>query len=345
MAGKQMKLLLLVSVVISSLAVNVLTAPLPRAIKELSVRPPFLGLISAHSYKQATPFSDDGAFKPDPEHPYVDFSGRRFHIGTIGSNSVIIVGCGTGLVNAAATTQLLLDFFPIRAVIHFGTAGGADSSLSVGDVVIPMQFSQTGIWDWLKSEAAPQPDNGVADLEFRRYHIPIGGYNLLGRVAYMKEYFFSQTGEPDVPVRKFWFEASEDLLQIASTLEGIELDQCLNGVCLPKQPKLVLGVNGTTANFFVENAAYRDFLHSTFHVASIDMESAAVIMTSLSSGQQVIAIRGLANSAGAEGGEDSSESYDAIVAANVEKTVVALVNNIPSPRLGRICGKNRKCSA
>ncbi|CDP19658.1 unnamed protein product [Coffea canephora] len=330
MAGKQMKLLLLVSVVISSLAVNVLTAPLPRAIKELSVRPPFLGLISAHSYKQATPFSDDG---------------RRFHIGTIGSNSVIIVGCGTGLVNAAATTQLLLDFFPIRAVIHFGTAGGADSSLSVGDVVIPMQFSQTGIWDWLKSEAAPQPDNGVADLEFRRYHIPIGGYNLLGRVAYMKEYFFSQTGEPDVPVRKFWFEASEDLLQIASTLEGIELDQCLNGVCLPKQPKLVLGVNGTTANFFVENAAYRDFLHSTFHVASIDMESAAVIMTSLSSGQQVIAIRGLANSAGAEEGEDSSESYDAIVAANVEKTVVALVNNIPSPRLGRICGKNRKCSA
>ena len=58
----------------------------------------------------------------------------------------------------------------------------------------------------------------------------------------------------------------------------------------------------------------------------------------------MISIRGLANLAGSEEGEDSSESYDAIVTANVEKTVLALVNNIPSPRLGRICG-NRKCSA
>ena len=72
-----------------------------------------------------------------------------------------------------------------------------------------------------KSETAPQPDNGVADLEFRRYHIPADGYNLLGRVAYMKEYFFSPTGEPDVPERKLWFEASKNLLQIASMLEVI----------------------------------------------------------------------------------------------------------------------------
>ncbi|XP_071933458.1 bark storage protein A-like [Coffea arabica] len=93
--------------------------------------------------------------------------------------------------------------------------------------------------------------------------------------------------------RKLWFEASKNLLQIASMLEGIELNQCLNKVCLPQKPKLVLGVNGTTANFFVDNAAYRDFLHKTFHVSSIDMESTAVIMTSLSNGHSVIAIRGL----------------------------------------------------
>ena len=60
--------------------------------------------------------------------------------------------------------------------------------------------------------------------------------------------------------------------------QGIELDLCLAGVCLPKQPKLVLGVKGTTADFFVENAAYSNFLHSTFNVSSIDMESAEVFM-------------------------------------------------------------------
>ncbi|XP_071933459.1 uncharacterized protein [Coffea arabica] len=105
-------------------------------------------------------------------------------------------------VTAAATTQLLLDFFPIRAAIHFGTAGGADSSLSVGNVVIPMQFSQTGIWDWLKPKVATHPDTDAAELEIASYHIPAGGYNQLGLVAYWSQYFFSETGKPDTPERK-----------------------------------------------------------------------------------------------------------------------------------------------
>mgnify|MGYP004729568475 CR=1 FL=1 len=69
-----MKLLLLVSAVISSLAVNVLATPLPRAIEQV----PSLGLISSDSGNQETPFS--GAFKPDPELPYVDFLGKYLYI-------------------------------------------------------------------------------------------------------------------------------------------------------------------------------------------------------------------------------------------------------------------------
>ncbi|XP_027163581.1 bark storage protein A-like isoform X2 [Coffea eugenioides] len=145
----------------------------------------------------------------------------------------------------------------------------------------------------MKPKVATHPDTDAAELEIASYHIPAGGYNQLGLVAYWSQYFFSETGKPDTPERKLWFEASKNLLQIASMLEGIELNQCLNKVCLPQKPKLVLGVNGTTANFFVDNAAYRDFLHKTFHVSSIDMESTAVIMTSLSNGHSVIAIRGL----------------------------------------------------
>lgn len=332
MGGKQMKLLLLASAAISSLVFHALATPLPWAIEEVSLRGPFLGLVSAYDSKQAEAFLKTCAFKPDSKHPYVDLSGRRFHIGSIGSNSVVHVRCGDGLVNAAAATQQLLDVFPVRGVIHFGTSGNADSSLSIGDVVIPTQFSQTGVWQWMKPKAATLPDDGVAELEFERFHIPGGGYSLLGRAAYLKEYFFSKTGQPDTAERKLWFETSKDWLQIASTLK-VDLNQCVNKkACLPRKPKLVLGVNGTTANFFVDNPAYRDFLHKTFYVSSIDMESAAVVMTCLSNGHNVIAIRGLSNLAGSEQGKDSGSTYEPLAAANVAKTVVAFINKLPSPR-------------
>lgn len=63
--------------------------------------------------------------------------------------------------------------------------------------------------------------------------------------------------------------------------QGIELQQCVNSsLCLQEKPKLVVGLKGSTSDFFVDNAAYRDFLFNTFKVSSTDMESSAVVMVS-----------------------------------------------------------------
>jgi hypothetical protein len=62
-------------------------------------------------------------------------------------------------------------------------------------------------------------------------------------------------------------------------LQGMELERCVNSsVCLSRKPKLVVGLRGSTANIFVDNAAYRDFLYQTYAVSSVDMESSAVVM-------------------------------------------------------------------
>lgn len=62
-------------------------------------------------------------------------------------------------------------------------------------------------------------------------------------------------------------------------LQGMELVRCVNSsLCLPQEPKLVVGLKGSTANIFVDNAAYRNFLYQTFEVSSVDMESIAVVM-------------------------------------------------------------------
>lgn len=59
----------------------------------------------------------------------------------------------------------------------------------------------------------------------------------------------------------------------------MKLERCVNSsFCLSNEPKVVVGLNGSTANAFVDNAAYRDFLFHTFHVSSLDMESYAIVM-------------------------------------------------------------------
>ena len=57
--------------------------------------------------------------------------------------------CWVNQVNAAAATQQMLDLFDIKGIIHFGIAGNANDSMSIGDVIIPKQFANTGIWGWV----------------------------------------------------------------------------------------------------------------------------------------------------------------------------------------------------
>lgn len=52
-------------------------------------------------------------------------------------------------MNAAAATQQMLDLFDIKGIIHFGISGNANSSMQIGDVTIPGQLAQAGLWDWL----------------------------------------------------------------------------------------------------------------------------------------------------------------------------------------------------
>jgi hypothetical protein len=46
---------------------------------------------------------------------------------------------------------MMSDLFNIVGVVHFGIAGNANSSLSIGDVTVPKYVAHTGIWEWLVS--------------------------------------------------------------------------------------------------------------------------------------------------------------------------------------------------
>jgi adenosylhomocysteine nucleosidase len=60
----------------------------------------------------------------------------------INSKNVVLVKCGVGKVNAARTTQVLIDNFDLDYVINVGTAGGLNENIEIGDVVIAEKLVQ-----------------------------------------------------------------------------------------------------------------------------------------------------------------------------------------------------------
>ena len=65
-----------------------------------------------------------------------------FNFGTINNQKYIIVKSGVGKVNAARTTQILIDKFDIKYIINVGSAGGLDNNLNIGDIVIGNKLVQ-----------------------------------------------------------------------------------------------------------------------------------------------------------------------------------------------------------
>ena len=62
--------------------------------------------------------------------------------GKINEVNVVLVESGVGKVNAARTTQILIDQFEVEAIINVGSAGAANDELDIGDIVIGKKLVQ-----------------------------------------------------------------------------------------------------------------------------------------------------------------------------------------------------------
>lgn len=66
----------------------------------------------------------------------------EFIEGTINDISCVLVECGIGKVNAARCTQVLIDNYKLDYVLNIGVAGGVDTSLKIGDIVVGERLVQ-----------------------------------------------------------------------------------------------------------------------------------------------------------------------------------------------------------
>lgn len=66
----------------------------------------------------------------------IDIFNLKFFEGKIGKQKIILVKCGVGKVNAARTTQVMIDKFDLEYIINIGSAGSINDDVKYGDIVI-----------------------------------------------------------------------------------------------------------------------------------------------------------------------------------------------------------------
>lgn len=115
----------------------------------------------------------------------------RFLLGEIQGKKCVVVKCGVGKVNAARTTQMMIDNFALEYIVNLGSAGAINNNLKIGDVVIGKHVVQhdfditafghskgyiTGVGNQVvcDRDLVDEFENVIKSLPERMYQIKIG---------------------------------------------------------------------------------------------------------------------------------------------------------------------------
>jgi len=246
-----------------------------------------------------------------------DVNGVAIVTGRIAGRPVVLMESGVSMVNAAMNTQLLIDRFRVKRIVFSGIAGGADPALNIGDVSVPERWAQN--FEVVMARETP----GGHALPPHAYTSGLPPFGMM-----------YPRGIRIGTVRYRDFAADPALLATARAIApGIALVRCTTAddpaVCLAHGPKIVVGGTGVSSPAFVDNAAYREYLHAAYGARVIDMESAAVAQTAFANAIPFIAFRSLSDLAGGDAGENAMRVFMALAADNSAAVVKAFVAALP----------------
>jgi adenosylhomocysteine nucleosidase len=231
-------------------------------------------------------------------------NGVEFVTGRLSGRNVVLFLSGISMVNAAMTTQLALDRFDVSSIVVTGIAGGVDPSLHVGDVTAAARWGH-----YLEAVFAREADGKFQPPPWAS--TPFSNYGMI----FPAEVGVRSAGAP--LEKRFWFEADAGMLAAASGIGAIELKRCTaDQACLPGTPRLAVGGNGVSGAAFVDNAAFRQYVHKTFDARVLDMETAAVAMVAYSNGVPFIAFRSLSDLAGGDRGANEIRTFFQLASDN-----------------------------
>ena len=255
----------------------------------------------------------------DP-HPYA-VNGTRFVTGTLEGKPVLLMKSGVSVVNAAMTTQLVIDRFAVRRIVFSGIAGGVDPALNIGDVVVPENWGQ-----YLEASFARETPQGWKPPEH------IDGAPANWRFVFPRGTRVSRPDGKDQ--RLFTIPADPVLIDLArKVVPGLTLSACVEASghrqCLPRAPQVTVGGTGVTAGIFADNAEFREYLFAAWHARVLDMESASVIQVAYANGVPAIVFRSLSDLAGGDADANRMETFEQLASVNSAHVVRAFLAVLP----------------
>ena len=255
----------------------------------------------------------------DP-HDYT-INGARFVTGTLEGKPVLLMKSGVSVVNAAMTTQLVLDRFAVRRIVFSGIAGGVDPALQIGDVVVPSDWGQ-----YLEASFARATPRGWQPPE----HIDGAPANWQFVFPRGTKVLRADGSER----RMFTIPADPALVDLArKVVPGISLSACVDvsgrSQCLPRAPHIEVGGTGVTAGIFADNAEFREYLFSAWHARVLDMESASVIQVAYANGVPAIVFRSLSDLAGGDADANRMVTFEQLASVNSARVVRAFLAALP----------------
>lgn len=288
---------------VASLLVLPTPAQAARPARCLSECAPRIGIVSAFGAE-----ADILLAQTTGRHVW-NINGNRYTTGSLEGKPVVIVLSGVGMVNAAMSTQLMLDHFRIRRLILSGIAGGINPANNVGDVVVPEKWAAPMEVYWNGDESVPAAcgkpgDVGCLGLQLahgadgqplppvRLGNTPTGQFL---RDTYVMNVDTSPQGE-----YRFDFAADVEMLAVARTLQpGLEKCGPHTPVqCVSAQPQLRVGGRGVSSNAFLANPDYREYLSRSIQAELMDMETTAFAQVAYANKIPFIAFRSVSDLAG-----------------------------------------------
>ena len=258
-----------------------------------------------------------GRIDSDPNaqiHTTTTFKGVTYRIGTYHDEPILVFATGMSIANAAMSTQMALDYFPVKQVVYMGIAGAVNPKWQPGDVIVPERWyyhdesvytnedpknpGEYVLPEYYAKFMEEQPARIAEDPHYPKYK-PF-------QFIHPDEVLIVKDGM-EKPEDTAYFTASSRLLNAAKTaMEAMPVQRILN----ERDAKLHVGGNGVTGSVFMDNREYRKWVRDVFTAEVTEMESTAIGQVCTINEVDWVIIRAISDLAGGQEGVNTENLYD-----------------------------------
>ncbi len=255
----------------------------------------------------------------------VTIARREHHVGHLEGHPVVMFLSGVSMVNAAAATQAVIDYFDVGGIVFSGIAGGVNPNLAVGDVTVPAQWGQHQEMVF----ARETPDGWETDGRG-------GEFENFGMMFPRGQLVLGGGPEAQPERRQFWFPVDPNMLAVAREVAAdVALERCVPaGECLEHQPRIVVGGNGVSGSTFLNNAEFREWIWRVFEADAVDMETAAIAQIAELNDVAFLGFRSLSDLSGGGAGTNEIRVFGRLAANNSAAVLLEFLRAWRGPPIG-----------